>query len=94
MTYEVAATADGVVTGIDNERLARIARLAGAPKADGAGVDLLRKMGDPVVRGEPLYRIHATNNSELAFAQHQAAQGSGYTVGAAEAAVAEAALEF
>ena len=76
------------------ERLARIARLAGAPKADGAGVDLLRKMGDPVVRGEPLYRIHATNPSELEFARHQAAQGSGYTVGAAEAAVTEAALEF
>jgi thymidine phosphorylase len=94
LVHEVPAETDGVVTSIDNERLARIARLAGAPKAYGAGVDLLRKLGDPVVSGEPLYRIHATNASELAFARHQVQQGNGYTVGSAGAMTPDAHLEF
>ena len=46
LSFEVAAPRDGVVTAIDNLRLARIARLAGAPKVAGAGVDLLHRLGD------------------------------------------------
>ena len=38
---EIAADCDAVVTSVDNLQLARIARLAGAPKVQGAGVDLL-----------------------------------------------------
>eukprot|EP01035_Chromulina_nebulosa_P014027 gene14027-biopygen11919 len=34
----------------------------------GAGIDLLRKIGDPVHRGDPLYRIHAESDAGLAFA--------------------------
>ena len=44
---------------IDNLQIARIARLAGAPLAKGAGVDLFRKQGDAVRQGEALYAIHA-----------------------------------
>jgi thymidine phosphorylase len=85
LVHEVAAGSDGVVIGIDNERLTRIARLAGAPKAYGAGVDLFCKLGDTVCRGQPLYRIYATNPSELEFARHQAELGDGYVLGSAEA---------
>ena len=46
-----------MVAGIDNQQIARIARLAGAPKVQGAGVDLLCKLGDAVVSGQPLYRV-------------------------------------
>ncbi|HET9025855.1 MAG TPA: thymidine phosphorylase family protein [Burkholderiaceae bacterium] len=80
-TFEVAADRDGVVAGIDNLRLSRLARLSGAPKIGGAGVDLFRKLGDAVSRGEPLYRVHAEYSSDLAFAQEWAANGSGYTIG-------------
>ena len=55
--------------------------MTGAPKIRGAGVDLFRKLGDPVRRGEPFYRVHAEYSSDLAFAQEWAANGSGYTVG-------------
>jgi thymidine phosphorylase len=81
LTHEVAAATSGVVTAIDCERLSRIARLAGAPKAAGAGVDLLRKIGDPVASAEPLYRIHAETPSELQFAREVATRASGYTIG-------------
>jgi thymidine phosphorylase len=95
MTHEVAAASAGVVTAIDCERLSRIARLAGAPKAAGAGVDLLRKIGDPVASGEPLYRIHAETMAELHFAREVATRGSGFRIGAAaEAEAAGSAAEF
>ena len=78
------AEADGLVAGIDNQQLARIARLAGAPKVQGAGVDLLRKLGDPVQKGEPLYRVHADYPADLDFARQASARASGYTIGGAD----------
>jgi len=83
LVHEVPAPADGCVVGIDNLRMARIARLAGAPQMPGAGVDLLKKLGDPVRRGEPLYRLHAQFDADLGFARKLAAADCGYRVGAA-----------
>ena len=80
-TFEVTAEKDGVVTAIDNLRLSRLARLAGAPKIQEAGVDLMRKLGEPVARGAALYRVHAEYSSDLAFAREWAARSSGYTIG-------------
>ncbi len=83
LSFEVHAPAAGVVTGIDNLHIARVARLAGAPKVQGAGVDLLHKLGDSVVQGEPLYRVHAAFPSDLLFAQQLCHKASGYTLGLA-----------
>jgi thymidine phosphorylase len=80
MTHEVVAAADGVLAAIDCERIARIARLAGAPKARGAGVDLQARLGERVRRGQPLYRIHAVSGAELAFAMQVAGRGSACTI--------------
>ncbi len=81
---DVCATETGVVVGIDNVQLARVARLAGAPKIIGAGVDLFRKLGDPVSSGEPLYRVYAGYASDLEFAHHAWTRSSGYTIGRAD----------
>ncbi len=78
LTHEVTAVRDGTVGAIDNLRLARIARLAGAPQVSGAGVDLLRKVGDPVSAGQALYRIHARYPADLGFARELAGRDSGY----------------
>jgi len=94
LVHDVIAAADGVVMGVDNLRLARIARLAGAPKADGAGVDLCCKHGDAVSQGTPLYRIYASNPSELEFARHQADLDPGYELGTGAAAAPAASLEL
>jgi thymidine phosphorylase len=80
-TFEVHASRTGVITAIDNLWLNRLARLTGAPKIRGAGVDLFKKLGDAVEHGEPLYRVHAEYGSDLAFAEEWAAHGSGYTIG-------------
>lgn len=93
LAHVVESPAAGSVTAIDCERMARIARLAGAPKVKGAGVDLLKKLGDGVERGEPLYRIHADTPTELAFARDVAARASGFAIGAPEE-IAHGYVEF
>jgi len=65
---EALASRAGTVTAIDNHRLAACAKLAGAPVDQGAGLDLLRKVGDPVQAGEPLFRIHAEEDADMGFA--------------------------
>ncbi len=78
--HEVAAQHSGLVNGIDCLRIARVARMAGAPAFKDAGVDLLKKIGDPVRQGEPLYRIHAGLDADLGFAAELAMQDSGFTI--------------
>ena len=84
LTLEVKADRSGVVTGIDNLQIARIARLAGAPKVQGAGVDLMRKLGDPVQSGDLLYRVHAAFASDLAFARQAIDRSTAYHLGQAD----------
>ncbi len=81
LRHRVEAPADGFVTAIDNLQIARIARLAGAPMDKGAGVDLLKKLGDSVQRGETLYFIHADFPSDFRFAQEAAAKDIGFRIG-------------
>ena len=82
LKHDVLAECDGVVAAIDCLRLARVARQAGAPMDKGAGVDLFKKIGDPVQKGEPLYRIHAAFDADFRFASQFAAEHDGYTVAA------------
>ena len=49
-----------------------------------SGVDLLRKLGEPVEKGEPLYRIHADYPADLEFARQASARASGYALGVAD----------
>jgi thymidine phosphorylase len=83
LTFEVCAPTDGVVTNIDNFQVARIARLAGAPKVACAGIDLFQKLGDTVVAGDVLYRVHASFQSDLSFARQACMKYNGYTLGKA-----------
>ena len=81
LSFEVCAPQDGVIIGVDNLLVARVARLAGAPKVQGAGVDLLKKMGDAVKRGEPVYRVYAAFPSDLEFARQATVRSAGFDVG-------------
>ena len=84
LTFEMHAPASGYVAAINNQQLARIARFAGAPLVKGAGVDLFRKIGDRVKKGEPLYRVHAEVAADFQFARALATRAGGYTVGRAD----------
>ncbi len=84
LTFEVHAERDGTVVEIDNYHLAKLARLAGAPMDKGAGVDLLKKLGDEVKKGEPLYRVHAEYQSDFQFAKTYTETVTGYRIGEAK----------
>lgn len=79
-TKEVRATKDGFVTAIDCFRIARIARLAGAPTDPGAGLDLFKRVGAPVRAGETLYRLHAEDPADFAMAVHAMEDEPGFTI--------------
>lgn len=68
LRQDIVAASSGRVVGIDNRRLARIAKLAGAPKVACAGIDLRVRVGDFVERGEPLFTLHAGSPGALAYA--------------------------
>ena len=80
LAREVAAPHDGVVSAIDCLQIARVARLAGAPTDAGAGIRLMKKVGDRVRAGEPIYRIHGDEPSEFGFAVETAEEASGFQV--------------
>jgi len=63
----VLAARPGRISAIDNRRLAKVAKLAGAPDAKAAGVELQVRLGTEVARGEPLYTVHAETPGELAY---------------------------
>ena len=64
----VPAAQPGRVSAIDNRRLSRVAKLAGAPAAPLAGLTLDAHLGEVVVAGQPRFTIHAQSPGELAYA--------------------------
>lgn len=67
-TYVIVARQAGKATAIDNRRIARIAKMAGAPADKAAGVDFHAPTGTVVDRGSPLFTIHAEAPGELDYA--------------------------
>jgi thymidine phosphorylase len=70
---ELLANRPGRVEVIDNRKIAKLAKLAGAPEAKAAGVELQVRLGDVVVAGQPLCTVHADAPGELAYALDYAA---------------------
>lgn len=67
-TRVVTAGESGTVLAVDNRKLARIAKLTGAPLAPAAGIELHVKIGNQVAPGQPVFTIHAETPGELAYA--------------------------
>lgn len=67
LSRDVPAFASGVVTEIDNRKLAMVAKLAGAPEAVAAGVTIHVRIGDRVSAGQPVFTIHAETAGGLHY---------------------------
>jgi thymidine phosphorylase len=74
--HAIAAERAGQVARIDNRRLAKVAKLSGAPEAKAAGLEIQVRIGDPIEAGQPLYTVHAESPGELAYALDYAAHNS------------------
>lgn len=68
MRHTLRAHGAGRVCGIDNRKLARLAKLAGAPETAAAGIDLHVRLDDAVDLEQPLCTLHAGSRGELEYA--------------------------
>ncbi|GIK53942.1 MAG: thymidine phosphorylase family protein [Planctomycetaceae bacterium] len=75
-TYTIVSGKRRMIAGADNRKLARIAKLAGAPKSPEAGVLMQVRVGQTVEKGQPLYTIHAQTPGELSYALEYARHNS------------------
>ena len=82
---EVLAVRSGRVVSIDNRRLAKVAKLAGAPHDPLAGVDFHAPLGTVTEAGQPLYTVHAQTPGELDYALSYA-RSHGDIIGIGDAA--------
>jgi thymidine phosphorylase len=71
--HPVIAAFSGQIAGVDNRRLSKVAKLAGAPISPAAGIDLHIRLGDRVETGQPLFTVHAESRGELEYALHYVA---------------------
>jgi thymidine phosphorylase len=64
---------EGLIERMDNRKLAKLAKLAGAPDSKAAGVEMHVRLGDARQTGEPLCTVHADTPGELEYALDYAA---------------------
>ncbi|WP_323844322.1 thymidine phosphorylase family protein [Microbulbifer magnicolonia] len=68
LRQEVRSTKAGRVAAIDNRRLARAAKLAGAPASPASGLLLHCALGDRLEKDQVLFELHAETPGELDYA--------------------------
>lgn len=68
LTHVIRAIGAGECVAIDNRRIARVAKLAGAPRAPAAGLELHVRLGQRLEKDAPLYTVHAEAPGELEYA--------------------------
>ena len=79
--HTLTAARAGRIHDMDNRKLAKIAKLAGAPAAKAAGVEMHVRLGDTVEPGAPLCTVHAESHGELEYAlAYTAMDGAIFTV--------------
>ena len=61
----IVSASTGIISEIDNQIMARIARLAGAPDEAEAGIDLKIRLRECIEKGQPLFTIHANSAEQL-----------------------------
>lgn len=65
---EIKAEKSGVLQRIDNRKIAKLAKLAGAPQSKSAGILLNVHLNDEIEKGQLLYTLFAESKGELNYA--------------------------
>lgn len=66
-SHDVYSTVSGTVSLIDNRRIARVAKIAGAPDHPSAGIKFYSPLGKTVKKGDALYTIYTETAGELEY---------------------------
>ncbi len=78
--HQVHSQRSGKIVEIDNDVIAKLARIAGAPKDKGSGLYISRKIGEHVRKGDLLYTIYAENGFKLRLALELLQKNTGYII--------------
>lgn len=70
----------GRVKEINNEIIAKIARIAGAPDDKGAGLFILKKVHDMIRKGDLLYTVYTENKFKQELVQEFLKENKGYVI--------------
>jgi len=70
----------GRVKEINNEVIAKIARIAGAPDDKGAGLFIVKKVHDLIKKGDLLYTVYAENRFKQGLVQEFLKENKGYVI--------------
>lgn len=63
--FDFISEKNGVILWINNNELVEVARAAGSPKDKGTGIQLYKKLGDPVKKGDKLFTIYTEKARKL-----------------------------
>lgn len=79
-THQVFSDKAGKIMAVDNDKVAKIARISGNPEDKGAGIILNKNVGDMVKKGELLYIVYAYSKVKLDLAVDYINHDCGYGV--------------
>lgn len=66
---DILAEILGTIAEVSNKRMSKVARMAGSPADNGAGIFLYKHVGDKVKKSEKLFTIYAETKEKLAYAK-------------------------
>ncbi len=78
--YEHNSAKTGSISSINNSALNYMGILAGANRSKGSGIDLYKKLGDPIKAGEPIFKVYAKTQADLLRVKKFAQQDSIYDI--------------
>ncbi len=78
--FHVKSNKSGKIKEIDNEIIAKIARIAGAPHDKGSGLLLNKKNHDKIKKGDLLYTVYSENEFKLDLVKDFLRKGIGYLI--------------
>jgi AMP phosphorylase len=81
VTYDFVSKKTGVVKEISSKTISKIARVAGAPEDEGAGIYLHKHIGNKVKKGDKLYTVYCRNKSKMEYAKYAIEKLDGFVVG-------------
>ena len=67
--FDVTSSKGGIITRIDNRKLAKLAKLCGAPRAQGAGILFASPLYKKISTGDALFTLYAQSKGELEYAK-------------------------
>lgn len=81
LKQDIYANKTGIIKGIDNKIISRLARIAGAPANKGAGIYLHKHMGVKVKKGEKIFTVYSDSRQKLRFVREAAKKlGHAFTI--------------